>query len=516
MSTFKRKKIINGQEYVYEVTSTYDPVTKKVKQKNKYLGKEVDGKIVKIRQKNPKAVLSYGEFLPVSSLVEHYGILEVLTKKISREEALSLVVIAYARLLKGISACHVKSWYESTVLYKEYGKLPLSSQQISKLFKRVSHLRLQDDLSSHLVSMVSSKRSYYYDITSISSFSRQIDLLEWGHNRDGLELPQVNMSVVLDKEENIPVMYEVYPGSISDVTTIANTLKRLKILGVKEFSLVLDRGFFSQENIELLIRSRVDYVIPVPSYCKNLEDQFFEIKRKIESPKFGKIFGKEVLFTVPGKVKVKDLEMTGHWYYTPSRAQQERDNFYRKLLEKQQLLQEINPSKIKDLPQRVQHVANHYNRYFECKVVKGKMLVKILNREVEKRLRRAGLFFLACSGDNDWQCALENYRSKQHVENGFNQLKNDLDLQTPDVHSSETLSTTILVAFIALLLKMKMKALLLSSKVTEKLSFMQVLIELSKIKKIDYGNNEFLTTEITKTQREILKALKVVPKEGGD
>jgi transposase len=36
-----------------------------------------------------------------------------------------------------------------------------------------------------------------FDITSLSSASRNIDWLEWGYNRDGLDLPQVNLGLVL-------------------------------------------------------------------------------------------------------------------------------------------------------------------------------------------------------------------------------------------------------------------------------------------------------------------------------
>jgi len=46
-------------------------------------------------------------------------------------------------------------------------------------------------------------------------------LLEYGYNRDGDSLPQINLSLILDKDKGIPVMYDLFPGSISDVSTLS-------------------------------------------------------------------------------------------------------------------------------------------------------------------------------------------------------------------------------------------------------------------------------------------------------
>jgi transposase len=53
-------------------------------------------------------------------------------------------------------------------------------------------------------------------------------LLEYGYNRDGLFLPQINLSLIMDKDLGIPVMYDIYPGSIYDVTTLTGTLTKLE------------------------------------------------------------------------------------------------------------------------------------------------------------------------------------------------------------------------------------------------------------------------------------------------
>ncbi len=66
MKSFTRIKKINGQEYLYEITPYYDKEKKQIRQKSKYLGKNVNGVPVRVRsqEKIPKKVLSHGEFMP--------------------------------------------------------------------------------------------------------------------------------------------------------------------------------------------------------------------------------------------------------------------------------------------------------------------------------------------------------------------------------------------------------------------------------------------------------------------
>jgi len=55
-----------------------------------------------------------------------------------------------------------------------------------------------------------------------------------GYNRDGLNLPQINLSLVVDKEREIPIMYDLYPGSIVDVSTLKNTIKKIQASGIQD------------------------------------------------------------------------------------------------------------------------------------------------------------------------------------------------------------------------------------------------------------------------------------------
>ena len=73
------------------------------------------------------------------------------------------------------------------------------------------------------------------------------------------------MSLIIDKDLGIPLMYDVYPGSIVDVSTLKNTIKKIRSQGVKDFALIMDRGFFSTANVEELVSCGLSFIIPPAS-----------------------------------------------------------------------------------------------------------------------------------------------------------------------------------------------------------------------------------------------------------
>ncbi|MDF0591782.1 IS1634 family transposase, partial [Methanotrichaceae archaeon Mx] len=88
MKSFTRIKKINGHEYLYEITPYYDKEKKKIRQKSKYLGKNVNGVAVKVRSVDqiPKKVLSHGEFVPLKQIAEDLEMEKVLSGVVPGKE----------------------------------------------------------------------------------------------------------------------------------------------------------------------------------------------------------------------------------------------------------------------------------------------------------------------------------------------------------------------------------------------------------------------------------------------
>jgi len=511
MKPFQRTKIINGIEYVYEITPYYDPETKRVRQKSRYVGKNQDGKIVKVREKKVKDVFSYGEFLPIEQIIRNYKLDKFLSKELGKTPSKVVLALCMGRLLKGLSLQHISDWYEGTWMYYLSRELPLSPASISRLLSSIGQGRLQDKLITHLIGQLKSKRTILYDITSVSSYSELMKLLEWGYNRDGYDLPQVNLSMILDKQEGIPLGYEIYPGSISDVKTLSNTVKKIHALGVKDFTLVLDRGFFSLHNIEVLMQHYADFVMAVPERYATVQKLLSRLGRDIERPRYLKKFNDEVIFVRETDIVVGNQILKGYCYFNPTRAQQEKDSFYKRLYSLQQQVEQLKVHK--QVKAQALELMGNLSGYFSLHITPDKITAQIKEKAVARRLNKRGLFLIAYHGQYSWDGCLAAYKEKELIERSFNILKNDLELSTPHTHKDTTLKGLMFVSLLALIIRMKIMNELKKADMSKNYGFEKMMLQLEKIKAVVMDNGQVFYSEITKKQRELLNVFNAVPKE---
>lgn len=57
-----------------------------------------------------------------------------------------------------------------------------------------------------------------YDSTNKNCQAGDIDLIEYGKAKDEKGLPVFNLALAFDKTNRVPLFYEEYPGSITDVS----------------------------------------------------------------------------------------------------------------------------------------------------------------------------------------------------------------------------------------------------------------------------------------------------------
>ena len=313
MKSFTRVKVINGQEYLYEITPYSDKEKKQIRQKSKYLGKNLNGFPVKVRSKNqvPRKVLSHGEFVPLRKISEDLNLEQILLETLPANEVWSVLSLAMNYVIRPRALNHIQSWYEGTILAEDHPDLPLSSQSLSRILNRIGEGTANLDFSRALIKRTSTSRTLIYDITSLSSYSQNISLLEYGYNRDGLDLPQANLSLIVDKDLGIPLMYDVYPGSIVDVSTLKNTIKKINAQGVSDYTLIMDRGFFSTANIEELVSSNLSFIIPPASTLKSVKEAVSAIHSTIDDPQYLKLHQKEPLFVMPVNINIGEICLKG-------------------------------------------------------------------------------------------------------------------------------------------------------------------------------------------------------------
>ncbi len=143
-STLRIKKI-NGIEYWYEDIPYYDTEKKQIRHRSKYLGKNINGKPVRVRDavnsnegmllpsSKPLKAYNYGELIPLQKIIEELSIGEFLGDLLNEKDRNMALAIAMNRITRPVAMYNVRSWYENSALFLNDPELPLKSQNISKL-----------------------------------------------------------------------------------------------------------------------------------------------------------------------------------------------------------------------------------------------------------------------------------------------------------------------------------------------------------------------------------------------
>jgi len=507
MKPIIRIKKIGGREYFYEVTPYYDPKTRRIRHRSRYLGKNVDGKPVRVRSKLPKHTYAYGEFLPFFRIASELKFEELLARYLLEDKVKVLLTLAYNRAVRPLPFSQIKAWYEGTVLSKMFGDIPISSQSLSTLMQALGNSDLPLEFSKGLISEVCTSSALIYDITSLSSYSELINLLEYGYNRDGMALPQLNLSMIVDRKIGIPVMYDIYPGSIVDVSTLKNTIKKVEYCGVHEFVLILDRGFFSTPNITELLANRISFIIPLPSRIKEAKRILSSIHAKINDPNRMQMYNNELIFVMPVKVEIGGNTLNAYAFYNPNREKEEQDAFYKRLYAVVETLKAVKLTKWMDAKDVVEEIAGEYLQYIEWSEKGERIDARIRAKAVAQRVNRMGKVILLYNGDFTWQEVLSMYRGKDIVEKGFEMLKHDIAALPMNAHKTETVKGFLFLCFLSLILRMRLLKQMQDTGLCEKYTVDALLLELEKIKKVELSNDEMLVTELTKKQKDILARL---------
>jgi transposase len=181
-----------------------------------------------------------------------------------------LLYLSIFQVLESKALYLFKPWAEATYMEET---LELSSQRISRLTEELGRSEgLRDEFFRSWLKEQGDIKAVLFDITSLSSYSKLIEYLEWGYHRDGQKLPQINLGMIVGEPSHLPLAFRIYPGSIADVLTLKNILLLLGDWGVREFTTVLDRGFYSASNLKEMDQEAMHFVLPL-SFSPKISSQ---------------------------------------------------------------------------------------------------------------------------------------------------------------------------------------------------------------------------------------------------
>lgn len=504
-----------GAIYRYRVESYWDKEKKAPRNRQVYLGR-VDpdtGELVSSkRHKDNATVISTDPNAALTSKIAGpYLILEQISKKLKLDNLISkcfdqrapmIQSLVYFLVQKGVALSRVESWSMASLHpFADY----ISSQSVSELLRSIDEERRQRFFALWL-SEVTERDCLCYDITSVSSYGRNNEYMHWGYNRDGESLEQINVAMLFGQNYRYPFYYRRLPGNISDVATLKKTLGSLDYLKFNSMHLVLDRGFYSQANVDALYKDGHKFTIAVPPGRKWVESIFDEHYESIASPRnYLKTDKDEALYasTTLYKWGKNNHRLYVHVFYNAEHAANNYDAFTRKLIALKAELQSGKPTQAHE---------KLYERYFIIKQTpKRGVSIEFNDDKILKfRKRYSGFFCIISNKIKQADEALSVYRGKDIVENCFDDLKNHLDMKRLRVHSSEAMDTRLFLQFLALIYVSEIRQVTKANDKLKYLSVREVMEHMESLSEIKVsGKTKSMLTETSPLQRQILEAFQV-------
>ena len=110
---------------------------------------------------------------------------------------------------------------------------------------------------------------------AIGSCSEENDLGEAGYKFNHLKEDQVNLLMGYDINTGLPLFARMYRGTCNDKATIEDLAELLEFSGIL---FVIDRGFYSKNNLKILSSNENTYIIPVPSNTDVFQNVMKDVK----------------------------------------------------------------------------------------------------------------------------------------------------------------------------------------------------------------------------------------------
>jgi len=533
MTIVRQKDKRSGITYAYESISYWDKEKKQSRAKRTLIGRidEKTGEIVPTRGTNraakqkkdeqqakrgpvPNTEVSrqfYGATYLLDAIGEKLGIAADL-KACFPNTYKQMLSIAYYLILESESPLSRFAKWSS--LHKHpYGK-EITSQRSSELFASITEadryrfFRVQAERRCE-------KEYWAYDITSVSSYSECLRQVKYGMNKEHDNLAQLNLALLFGQESNLPFYYRKLPGNISDVKTVRNMLADMDFLNLKKIHLVMDRGFYSAENINSLYREHYKFLIGAKLSLKFVKEQLAAVRDSIRDwTNYNETH--EVFATcVPlkwdysqerpykGDTLKSERRMYLHLYYNSERAAEEEQRLTKRLLElqKELLSGEKKPEHMK-----------LYDKFFSVHETPARGIKVTAKQEaIDEAKKNYGYFALVSNEIKDPGEALDIYRNKDLIEKAFGNLKERLSLRRLLVSSEQSLDGKLFVEFIALIYLSYIKKAMQDKLLFGKYTLQGILDQLDVIECFSRPGRDLVLGEVTKHQRELYCDLGVTP-----
>jgi transposase len=456
--------------------------------------------------------LKIGSYLVIKKVIEYYKLNQKIGDIIKKDSGLFLDLAAYAIVMENNAAQYYPDYAYNHPLFTDRMKI-FSDSKVSRFLRDISRDDSIEFQNAWNASRDHREKIYIsYDSTNKHCQAGDVEIAEYGHEKERQKKPIFNYSIAYDKNNRLPLFYEAYPGSINDTSQLQNMLEKAKSYGYRNAGFILDRGYFSEPNIRFMDRNGFDFILMVKG-CKTLVNELvlrnkgnFEDEWENSIPYYdvNGITVEDYLFPADEKKRYF------HIYYSDFRKARERANLQRMIREQKAALENLKGTEDKIDSRSIPYFDLIYHKDKDGK--ERLQFVRERKGVISRDIRLCGYFCIISSGKMTAAQALDLYKSRDASEKLFRGDKSYLGGRSIRTCHDEPTYSKIFIEFVALIIRNKIYTCLTDrmKEIHKKKNYMTVpaaLKELDKIELIRQADGIYkLDHAVTATQKDILQA----------
>lgn len=456
--------------------------------------------------------LRIGTYLVLRRIIAEYHLDEMIGNIIGKNSGLFLDLAVYSIIAENNAGQYYPDYAFNHPLFTDRMKI-YSDSKVSAFINSITGDQSRAFLDEWNEKQDHNQKIYIsYDSTNKNCQAGDIDFVEYGHPKEDTGAPVINYSVAYDRNNAKPLYYEDYPGSIVDVSQLQYMLEKAGGYGYKNVGFILDRGYFSKENIHYMDKYGYEFVIMMKGMKELVKSLVLEVKGTFEEDRRYSIRDYKVSgITVKKQLYPSDeKERYFHIFYNDRKRSSEHEAIEAKIDRMAECLHKHEGTKY-------EIKGSGFAKYFDLiyynkgkkdeKFMYGRELCDVINEEI----RLCGYFVIITSEKMTAAQALELYKSRDASEKLFRGDKSYLGNKSFRVHTSESVHAKIFIEFVALIIRSRFYTCLKEQmQKNGKKNYMTVpaaIRELEKIELIRQSDREYrMDYAVTATQKEILKA----------
>lgn len=485
--------------------------------RDKLLESLLRGDELAIKASKVPEVLDYGDVVALHKVCEVLGLRQIINRHVFKgggvDVGIQAIFMAINHCVGPVSKNQFAFWYKYTVLEKTIG-IKAEKLNAENLCTALDYLypdgkdkavEIEKEVVEKLKELFGIKMDcLFYDITSTYFEGTKCIIARLGYSRDSKpDKLQVNIGLVVTKEERFPVFHLVFEGNETDITTVGRAISRLKNeFSISDCLLIFDRGMVSEDNIGELDGSDYDFICGLkknkevkavlrevedaelskePNFVKDLEEGFslYAVERILE------LYGKERKVVIcydtkkaASKKRDRDEEL--------KRAEAELSAYRAKLAKG-------NYGEIDKVVSKVKTILKGVSTYFKCTYASEEDRITIdFNRRDDKIAdaeRLDGKYALMSTrimmGTKE---IISAYHDKDGIEKAFCCIKQPIELRPIRHWLDGRVKAHIFICYLSYLLMKTLEHLLKKRGLT--MTAENALKQLSKVKYVVVTNSK--------------------------